>query len=216
MHRSTRLCLLLLALALPGLTPAAIITLSDNVSQGLAGFRIIGSLAWKAQAFSTTDSAFRITDVALPLSRNDVTGGDLLVSIFNSSGSGGTPGAKLADVATVLASSLGTTSSALYDIPNLSITLTPTTSYFLVLSGVGLTGGAVWWDATLSTSGTGFPSARNSSADGGASWGANNMEFPNQMRIQADAGAVPEPATLALFAIGLAGLEARRAARRRC
>ncbi|WP_295436213.1 choice-of-anchor R domain-containing protein [uncultured Thiodictyon sp.] len=213
MHRSTRLCLLLLALALPGLTPAAIITLSDNVSQAFAGFRPIASLDLKAQAFSTTDSAFRLTDVALPLARDIGTGGNLLVSIFNNSGTGGTPGAKMADVATVLASSLGT-SSALYDIPNLSITLMPSTSYFLVLSGVGLTGGFVNWSATSSTSGTGFPSARYSSADGGASWSGYNMFTPNQMRIQADAGAVPEPATLALLAIGLAGLGARRAARR--
>lgn len=195
MHRSTRLCLLLLALALPGLATAAAITLSDNLNQAEGSQMSISERGWFAQGFSTTGAAFRLTDVALLLRRDADAGGTFLVSIFNNSGTDGRPGAKVAEVATVAASSIGIT-YATYDIPDLSITLKPATSYFLVVSGVGLTG-AVRWAFSESTSGTGFPSPRSGTVDAGVSWNANYMGMPQKMRIRADDGGavvVPSPA----------------------
>lgn len=227
----TALFPLLGVLALPLAAPVSAATLSDNLSEPFSDASNIDDQWWDAQQFSTTASAFRITDVAVQVTKEINTVGQLVLAIYDASGTGGVPGAQVAFVGSVDAGSIGT-ASALLDLPNLNIALSANTDYFLVLKGsnVGTSDtnpgafGSFYWDYTDSATGTGagFSPNYTITSDGGGTWDPLSPDFPGLMRIEADGGAVtaavPEldaasgtgALALLLGALGLAG-ERRRA-----
>lgn len=207
MKISLRLMPLLLlgyALLLSVSASAGTIDLSNNLSQARQiNGSVINNDVWVAQEFSTTNSLFVLTDVAAPLYKTNGATGNFALQIYDSLGSGGTPGAFVANVINTDVSILNT-SSSLFDTA-VNIILSKNTNYFLVAKGVSLAAGAAFrWDFTSSTSGTGhgFLPGSSVSYDAGSSWSDISNVDPQKMRIQA----IPEPASLSLFGIGLAAL----------
>ena len=201
---------LALTLALAVSAQASLVTLADNIGNTEFNTAFTTNSDWQAQAFTTTATAYTITDVALLLSNFTATTGSFDLSIYDSTGTDGSPGAKVADVRTGIdAITIGLT-TALYDVPGLSISLSPGTQYYLAVTATTLSEDVTYgieWSYTEATTGTGFPSAYSFSNNGGASWinlPDNTFTNPSMMRIQAsDPTAVPEPSTYALLCIGL-------------
>lgn len=194
---------LALALCLGGLSltrvttvRAAEIDLSNNLSETFSSNSAVDDNDWHAQSFNTDATHTLITRVEVPFCVAETSSnptGTFEVQIWNASGAGGSPGAKVADVTTNrsvtgLLCPLSNISSPAVVFSGLAIALNASTKYYLVLSGVGLgptTSGL--WDYTLSESGTGFPSDYYGSSNAGVNWGNHLIADPQQMRIVADA-----------------------------
>ena len=172
----------------------------------------ISMTKWVAQAFTTPADHFKITDVALQLWNPTGATGSYDVSFWNDNGAGGTPGAKVADVAVAAAvSALATNPLGVIQFNALSIGLTEATNYFLVVSSTNISAlTALSWGETSSStfvghSSDGFTTSVTSGVPG--TWVASSTAGAQQMQIQAD---IPEPASLALFTIGLVGMRFSR------
>jgi hypothetical protein len=211
MNHTITVALTALLLAALTLTPAAsvqasVVTLADNTGNTEFNTAFTTNSDWQAQAFTTTATAYTITDVALLLSNSTATTGTFDLSIYDSAGADGSPGAKVAAVRTAIdATTIGLT-TALYDVSGLSISLSPNTQYYLAVTATALKESATYgieWSYTDAITSTGFPSAYSSSPDGGGKWTAPEFITPSMMRIQAETSAVPEPSTYALLCISL-------------
>ena len=198
--------LLTLTLSLAVAAQASLITLSDNTSETKATGALSDNEVWRAQAFTTTATAYTLTDVALWLYKAPDTTGTFALQIYDATGRGGHPGSFVQTVQTIDASTITGTSAAeslLYDYPNLDVVLFPNTKYYLVNKGLTLSSeGYVRWSFTYSSSGTGFPSDYSYFNNG--SWVGPTQPFFEEMRIIASGpSAVPEPSTYALLCISL-------------
>ena len=197
----TALPLAALTLALTVSAQATLVYLADNTGQTEFSTSSSTNTDWQAQAFTTTATAYTLTDVALPLCNSTARTGTFALSIYDSTGTGGAPGGWVTDVRDSIDAATIGLATALYDVPGLSIVLNPSTSYFLVLKGTALVGESlgIEWSYTDALEGVGFPSAYFASSDSGGTWGAPSDVYSNMMRIQASFTAVPEPSgTLAL------------------
>ena len=202
-----------LLLAALTLTPAAsdqasVVILANNTGNTEFNTAFTTNEDWQAQAFTTTATGYTLTDVALLLSNSTATTGTFDLSIYDSTGTDSSPGAKVADVRTGINVATFGETPTIYDVSGLSIPLSPSTQYYLAVTATNLIGTGTYgieWSYTLDTTGTGFPSAYSYSNDGGATWN-NPPDFtnPSMMRIQAETTAVPEPSTYALLGISLA------------
>lgn len=181
-----------------GLQAVSAADLANNLGESRSGSSGVSDSFWFAQAFSTTLTDNVITSVTLAAHKSAVnTSGTLNVSVYTNSGSN-TPGTLVATLASLnVATQLTTTIGDQVTIGSLNTSLATSTTYYLVLSGSGITGGLASWDFTNSTSGTGFPSNATLSSTSGTSWAAPILTDPQIMRIVA----VPEPSTYALGAI---------------
>lgn len=174
------------------------------------------SVVWQAQAFSTTDTGYVVTEVILPLSTDDGTTGAFYVDIYDALGTSGLPGVLVQNIYSSTAGTLPTNSTNL-TISGLNVALQASTAYYLVLRGGADLSGTVWWDYTESTNGVGLPSAYSLSEDAGVSWDGPALTFPSMMKIvtSGSGGVVPEPTSFAMLVIGAAGLAGVGAIRRR-
>lgn len=192
-----RLCLALAiclgALSLTRVTTvrAAAIDLSNNLSETPYSNSLVTGNNWQAQSFLTDATHTLITQVEVRFCAAETGGGSpsgtFEVQIWNANGSGGTPGAKVADVTTNRSVADLTCASSPAVFSGLSISLNASTKYYLVVSGEGLgTTTRGYWDFTQSEAGTGFPSDYYDSLSDGVSWRNYSGVDPQQMRIMAD------------------------------
>lgn len=187
-------------------------TIANNLANTRNGGQSVNVNSWAAQAFTTSLTAYVLDSVTVNMSRDlNVTAGSIELIIYDSSGTAGRPGSTASSVfATIDAVSQLSGTVADITFNGLNVVLNPTTTYYLVLRGVGITGGGdALWSYTNTTTGTGFPSNYSETNDGGTSWDAPVQSSPQKMAITA----VPEPSTYVLA--GLSAITAMLAARRR-
>ena len=186
-------------LSSPGAISAAI--LFDNLSAGSPnGYFGVTNGQWAAQAFSTSSTAFTISDVTLNMFNQNATTGGYELQIWTATGASGSPGSQVGSaIYTGLAENLG---SGPLTINGLSVALAPSTSYYLVTRGVSLTNvsgfeeplpGYLAWNATDVNTSASF-----STVDG-VSWSG-----PFSQNLYMKVEAVPEPSTCAMALAGLA------------
>lgn len=197
-------------IALTALGPnarAASTSLADNLTAPFENSVGITDVNWIAQGFATTSDAYVLTSITVPLAQNAVTSGTLGLYVFDATGVNGRPGSQVGGEIGTIDYSLLPTADNFGAITfdggtSLEKTLAPSSNYFLVMKGLGVTGGHFQWVYTSSDTGVGFPSAYTFSDDGGATWNLPDYTLPQKMRIEASV--VPEPSSTALVLAGLA------------
>lgn len=186
---------LLIALLSTGISHAA--TVVSNLQEPPTSSTVFFNSTWLASSFTTDNQSYNLNSATLAL---DAPIGPAGVTIQVYADAAGLPGSSLGSLGTQSISSSGDktfTSSGL--------SLSPNTSYWLVASADNL---AVWF-GTTSTAQTGSWSIGDvgqTSNDSGTTWPTSSVVG----RFSIDATAVPEPGTVALSALLLGGLAARR------
>ena len=180
--------------------------LTQTVNQNLSANNAYSS----ALSFQTTSSASVITDLQASLKLQAGNTGNTVFSIYDATGSGGTPGTKITDAGSIANNTL-TSSYATYGLSGLNISLNPSANYWLVLTTT--TSDFIMWTVTSSTTGA------TGSVGVGTKAGPSAWQVLSQYRAigVVTAVAVPEPSTYALGAIatGVFALIARRRKARR-
>lgn len=188
---------LMLASGLPGATPvhAAPVDLFNNLSAAYWSNFSMYDINWGAQEFATDATHTKITSVVLRLCNSGTTG-TYNVAVWTVAG--GVPGTRVAYVAqnapvSGLADCPGSSvASSTKAFSGLSLTLSASTNYYLVVSGEGTGGtGSIQWDFTNVDAG--YPGAIT--LNSGTSWTTYATE-PFQMQIASD---TPTAVTLASF-----------------
>jgi hypothetical protein len=181
LHTSIRLHALLCALALLGVSPLAAqaqSVLSDNLAASTAGTEAATGSTWLTASFATDDATYSLTSVTLLLA--NPSAGQARLDLYSDGNL--EPGSLLGtltspdsypctlDSATFLAS---------------DITLTPNTTYWLVLSAN--CGEFDWaWTTDNTGSGAGFQHTWGQSDDAGVTWFTIDS-FPTQFTVTATA-----------------------------
>jgi hypothetical protein len=214
------LCLAIVALSSFASVHAQLVV-SNLEAANNGGAGTVGQDKWAAQAFQTPGSASTLGSVGLKLAHDTLAQGFFTVTLWNAGGPGGTPGSAVATIGSGSVSALTTTFSDYFFTAPQGITLTPNTSYFVVLSATAPSSPAgLLWGVTQSenpgSSGPGQIGGWALSANQGATWGSEpplyldqtlGVNFPFQLAVTA----VPEPEVYALiFALALGSFAAMR------
>jgi PEP-CTERM motif len=173
------------------------------VSAGDAGVSSTGAGGPLGNSFSTGSSSSLLVDVQALLSADTPTdGGSCTVSLLSDAAT--SPGAVIATLATVNDSALTLSpTESVVDVPvSAPISLAPNTRYWIEIGGTNTSAN---WSYDVDNVGVGVANEFNFYA---GSVSDNNSFTPYQMTITT--AAVPEPATLALTALGFTGALLRR------
>jgi hypothetical protein len=208
---SISVCILFAAALLPGSATAGI--LYDNLGNGNGNGTGVNATTWLANSFTTDGSADTIT--SLTLSLEGIAGGGNLTVDIDASTAGG-PGSVLGS-GTIPQSALSPTGFT--DITGTgSLTLAPNTMYWIVLAGSSTTQNDALWERAKNSTGIGVAGEDiASSNNSGSTWvvrGVGGDFVPFVMELQ-DSTPTPEPGTLAVAFLGLAGIVAARHRRQR-
>jgi len=182
---------------------ATTVDLANNLTEPVAGYADLWGNFWPAQGFTTTATDTVIGSVRIPIRRDaGVTGGSLQLFIYDATGLEGRPGSSVTGSSAVGSLSFDAvpTTTAEVAFTGLHLSLSPSTSYFVVLKTPDLIGGSLRWNYTDSTGGLGFPSPYAGSSDSGATWFTPDFTNPQQMQVTT----VPEASTCAMAFAGLA------------
>ena len=163
---------------------------------------VIGPLA---DSFSSGAGALNLSDIKLLLSGDPTSGGSITVSLLSDVST--SPGAVLTTIGTLADSSLSVTPTVV-DFPT-SFNLTANTRYWVELSSTN--GSSALWSWSFDLSGVGVAGEFYSNSAGVFA----NSGGPYQMEVITGTSSVPEPATLALLGIGIAGIAGHRWRRRK-
>jgi hypothetical protein len=198
-----RSCLTMLMLTVAavccGQASQAGVVLFDNLSDAGSGSTGVTNTQWTAQAFSTTATDFVLDEVSLRLwDQRGNTEGNFEIQVWDAAGASGSPGAQVGSaIYTGLAENLPDASSLL-TISGLSVTLGPSTNYYLVALGTTLTrpegSPSLRWDVTNV-----ITSNADVTTTSGASWFG-----PRSNNFIMSVTAVPEPSSGIMIAAGLA------------
>ncbi len=183
--------LVLLSLAMPS---QAADTIAYNLGNDVNGDVTINDAEWAAQAF-TTLSGNVIDSIIVNMKRDEFATGTVNLYIYDLGGDS-KPLSQVAFVGSIdIATELpGTPGNIAFT--NLGINLASTTSYYLLMSGSGVSNGSARWSFTDNEAGTGFPSLYSRTLNTGSTWTTPSSESPQMMAITV----VPEPSTLVLSA----------------
>jgi len=202
---------LAVAVAVGGLgqSATASVVLIDSLNGATADGSVdISDTQWAAQTFTTTASDYVLDLLTVRLYNNAATAGDMVVSIYDATGAGGRPGSLVRNVIFQEVADLGTSLSDTTRVarifaadPYPSRVLSPSTTYYVVIKGSGITGGTGKWTWTNTNTGTGVSGSVSSYSTDGSTWGAPQATVPLQLQVTA----VPEPSGLALAAIAGSG-----------
>lgn len=182
----------------------------NNTGDGNAGddtFRTSSDFTYGNQFETTAGSTLTLTDVIIELGQPSVDGTNSITAYVYSD-SGNKPGSVFATIATVPHSSIPSTPGPVTFTPGSTITLQPSTEYWIVLSGTSVGANDGEWQLGSTDAGTGVSSQQHAEYNG-STWTdfANNLFTNTIPEMEVDTtSATPEPATLGLMGASLAGL----------
>lgn len=189
------------------------IDLFNTLAGAPSGSASISSQLKTGLSFRTTASDYLIDTVQIML-RNSAgtpaTSGNVTLSLFDATGTSGTPGSVIgSSIGTVPVSSL-TNSLQIFSFSNLNRTLSPSTNYWITVSSTDITSGQVFGSVTSSTTGTATTGSLGYSFYSGSWIGPFGG---NWLVGSVSAVTVPEPSPYAFAAIAT-GIMAVIASRR--
>lgn len=188
------------------------VDIANNLSETRnGGVTIDASVPSVAQGFTTSAAGYIINNISVMLKQDNAASpdGTINFSIYTADGTGGAPNTLVSSISTVATTALPTSNASSYTLNSLNVTLSPNTTYYLVLTSTSTLGNGAAWGYTNSTNGTGFPS--NQSIYSSSAWSAPSTSFPQLMQISA----VPEPSTYALAVLSIGTLAFARNQRRK-
>ena len=193
---------------------ARAVDIYNTLSGSSAVTKMINTQNGMGVSFKTTATDYVIDAVTFMFMKDSATSGNITIAIYDTSGTGGTPGSMIGTpLGTVPVSSL-TSTLANYTLSSLNRTLSPSTNYYLTATSTDITSGAPRGSVTTDTTGLTTGSVGYTSKSNGV-WTTPASGFYGQASIST--AAVPEPSTYALGAIatGVFALIARRRKARR-
>jgi hypothetical protein len=202
----------MVAASFPGSAGATV--LYSNLANPGSGFSAVSSTAWAANAFSTDNNTYKLSDVILALEGVSTTG-TLTVSLYSSSGGPAQPTTNLATLGTIADSALSTSMFTQQTVNVSNVTLAPNTQYFIVLSGSSSSGADADWEKEQGTTGIGVAGGEwGTSANSGSTWSMHGVSVdfaPYVMQVDAS---TPEPGSIFSALGGLAVVALARFRRR--
>lgn len=175
--------------------------LYDGLGENVLAWAPINSGGAAAQSFITGDQAATFESVTLSMYEWEPIGG-FAVHIYDATGAGNAPGSLLATL-----SGNDSPGSGNYDYTG-TLTLSPNTTYWVEADVTLASGASYEWsassDAPTLGSQIGFAHSNDT-----VTW-SHNTGVNLLMQVNASPALVPEPSSLALLAVGCAGLLLRR------
>lgn len=180
--------------------------LYDNLGNTTLTEAMYETDTWGASQFTTDGNSYILKTVDLLLYRT----GDTTAQLDIYSNYGNVPGTALGTLASPVSIPLNTAEKVTFTASGISLSANST--YWVVLHAPT---GQLWWSYTDDSTGTGpgFSTINTFSGNGGSSWATPIDYYPNQMQVNADIAAVPEPSQWAMIgvtALGVTGYALRR------